>query len=541
MNNIKLFNQQVSHTNKLISILDKYPLAFDFSMMGTGKTYTSSFIGKNYKNVIVVCPVSIKSKWEYMKSYYNINITICISYCSLRSNKNSNTLFINNESKSDIFNVSELYKQYINDIDVTLLIFDEIQNIKNINLQFKACKALINEIVDIGFNIKNKSRCLLLSGSPIDKKEQIINIYKLINVMTNNELCIYIPSLNKTEWKGFKQIIEFIKKIDPNNSASLPIKTSNLSNNSSNELLDLSYNYFIENVKNILVSSMSPIINGITLIKRNGFYNVKDNASKLAIKKAVNNLFNICDYNIKTKTINIKKNISVLSNIQRSLIAIESAKLSTLARITREKLKKDSSIYISSSSSEENWKVVICLNYIDNIKALEIELKEFNPLIIYGNISKDKREEYRLLFQEPNNKHRILISNLACSSAGLDLDDKHGNFPRFCLINPNYSTIDLYQIGHRFHRADTKSNSIIHFVYTKEACELHVLNSLAKKSEIMKEIVIEQSENGIEFPCDFNYYIESDNDNDNDIENDKLNSNEVTSNELTSFDLNEFY
>ena len=75
MNNIKLFNQQVSHTNKLISILDKYPLAFDFSMMGTGKTYTSSFIGKNYKNVIVVCPVSIKSKWEYMKSYYNINIT----------------------------------------------------------------------------------------------------------------------------------------------------------------------------------------------------------------------------------------------------------------------------------------------------------------------------------------------------------------------------------------------------------------------------------------------------------------------------------
>ena len=200
MNNIKLFNQQVSHTNKLISILDKYPLAFDFSMMGTGKTYTSSFIGKNYKNVIVVCPVSIKSKWEYMKSYYNINITICISYCSLRSNKNSNTntLFINNESKSDIFNVSELYKQYINDIDGTLLIFDEIQNIKNINLQFKACKALINEIVDIGFNIKNKSRCLLLSGSPIDKKEQIINIYKLINVMTNNELCIYIPSLNKT-------------------------------------------------------------------------------------------------------------------------------------------------------------------------------------------------------------------------------------------------------------------------------------------------------------------------------------------------------
>jgi hypothetical protein len=55
----------------------------------------------------------------------------------------------------------------------------------------------------------------------------------------------------------------------------------------------------------------------------------------------------------------------------------------------------------------------------------------------------------------------------------------------------------------------------------------------------MKEIVIEQSENGIEFPCDFNYYIE--NDNDIDIENDKLNSNEVTSNELTSFDLNEFY
>jgi hypothetical protein len=489
-------------------------------MMGTGKTYTSSFIGKNYKNVIVVCPVSIKSKWEYMKSYYNINITICISYCSLRSNTNSNTLFINNEYKSDIFNVSDLYKQYINDPDGTLLIFDEIQNIKNINLQFKACKTLINEIVDIGFNIKNKSRCLLLSGSPIDKKEQIINIYKLINVMTNNELCIYIPSLNKTEWKGFKQIIEFIKKLDSNYSSSLPLKTTNSSNNSASELLELSYNYFIGYVKNVLVSSMTPIINGISLIKRNGFYNVEDNESKIAIKKAVDNLFNVCDYNIITKTINIKKNISVISNIQRSLIAIENAKLSTLARITKEKL--------NSSSSEENWKVVICLNYIDNIKSLENELKEFKPLVIYGNVSKDKREEYRLLFQEPNNNYRILISNLACSSAGLDLDDKDGNFPRFCLINPNYSTIDLYQIGHRFHRADTKSNSIIHFVYTKVACEIHVLNSLAKKSEIMKEIVKEQSEHGIEFPCDFNYFIESDNlDTEFKLNNDSFNLNEI--------------
>lgn len=496
MNNIKLFNQQVSHTNKLISILDKYPLAFDFSMMGTGKTYTSSFIGKNYKNVIVICPVSIKSKWEYMKSYYNINITICISYCSLRNNTNSNILFINNESKSDIFNVSDLYKQYINNIDGTLLIFDEIQNIKNINLQFKACKALINEIVDIGFNIKNKSRCLLLSGSPIDKKEQIINIYKLINVMNQNELCIYIPALKKTEWKGFKEIIDFIKKIDETSHKSLPIKSST-DNLISKDLLDLAYTYFIGYVKNNIISSMSPIINGISLIKRNGFYNVKDNESKIAIKKAVDNLFNICDYNIITKTINIKKNISVISNIQRSLIEIEKAKLTTLARITREQL------------FNVNWKVVICLNYIDNIKFLENELKEFKPLIIYGNVPKNKREEYRLLFQEPNNNYRLLISNLACSSAGLDLDDKDGNFPRFCIINPNYSTIDLYQIGHRFHRADTKSNSTIHFIYTKSACELHVLNSLAKKSEIMKEVVKEQYENGIEFPCDFNYFIES--------------------------------
>jgi hypothetical protein len=242
---------------------------------------------------------------------------------------------------------------------------------------------------------------------------------------------------------------------------------------------------------------MSPIINGISLIKRNGFYNVKDNESKIAIKKAVDNLFNICDYNIITKTINIKKNISVISNIQRSLIEIEKAKLTTLARITREQL------------FNVNCKVVICLNYIDNIKFLENELKEFKPLIIYGNVTKNKREEYRLLFQEPNNNYRLLISNLACSSAGLDLDDKDGNFPRFCIINPNYSTIDLYQIGHRFHRADTKSNSTIHFIYTKSACELHVLNSLAKKSEIMKEVVKEQYENGIEFPCDFNYFIES--------------------------------
>jgi hypothetical protein len=193
-NNIVLQQHQVDHVDILMKKMDKYPLVCDFSAMGSGKSFTSSYISLHsplkFKHVIVIGPLSIKSDWEIKKSFYGVPLHSFISYCSLRSVKGKNELshgllsridsyrqmtFDGQKHNIDVveFFSTEKYKKLVE--EGLLLIIDEIQNIKNINSQFKACKQLINEIVglcDYTSPPKNNSRVILLSGTPFGQDSQ---------------------------------------------------------------------------------------------------------------------------------------------------------------------------------------------------------------------------------------------------------------------------------------------------------------------------------------------------------------------------------
>jgi hypothetical protein len=564
---IQLYPYQIDHKNKLDNILKKTPFAFDFSMLGTGKTYTSSYIfsenlDDRFKHLVSIAPVSVKSKWKYMEKEHGINLTKSISYCELRSVKfkqPKHGLLIRRDYMKPVhhqdgtttekecveYKCSKEYLKLVN--EGVLLVIDEIQNIKNMSNQLDACQELMRPIIE-GFykkqvipiqnqiyqlekqiedfkdkscptciakikqvellnerlaeliNNPGNSRIILLSGSPIDKKKQVIHFYRALGIMESDRLSAVNPQTWSIIWKGMAEIEEYFIK-NWGEEEVQKIKTRFIYGKPREyELEEYCYLLFNKIMKKHICCSMNPPPQTTQIYKRNAFYTLGVEHEVELLMKGVELLRKTTRFNQTTNTIDFGHDgMESLQGVIRALTMIETSKISLFVRIAQ-----------SALDENPNQKVVICVNYTDTINDLMELLIHYKPLRMDGSLSANQRGVVIDLFQQPNNEHRLLIGNLSVCSTGIDLDDQHGDYQRLCIVSPNYSTITLYQLSHRFQRANTKSNSTIHFVFCKESAELPILNALAKKSNVMKEVTDEQVEYGIVFPGDYEIWEDPD-------------------------------
>ncbi|GAQ93139.1 hypothetical protein KFL_013200020, partial [Klebsormidium nitens] len=193
------------------------------------------------------------------------------------------------------------------------------------------------------------------------------------------------------------------------------------------------------------------------------------------------------------------RGIESLRAMCAALVKIESAKVQTFARVALKALK-----------SNPQKKLVICVNYNDSLHRLRDLLSCYSPLVLNGTVQKEERKHVIDKFQAPSDEHRVLLGNVAVCSTGIDLDDKFGGWPRLALISPNYHTLNLYQLGHRFQRMDTKSSATVHMVFAQHAHELPILDALSRKGGVMRETTPEQVAAGILFPGSFPSWVEED-------------------------------
>lgn len=518
---IELYEYQKTHVDSLLKIMADSPFIFDFSMLGTGKTYTTSFIYKKFystqfKHIIVISPVSVKSKWILMENEYHMKIDKIISFSELRGVKFKQPKhgLLHRRDYTTQITMDDLITREIEKVDYTctneyetmvkeglLLVIDEIQNIKNISLQLDACQALIKPITENKLN----SRVILLSGSPIDKKEQIVHFFKLLDIMKSDRLSVYNPQTCLCMWRGMQEIenycslnfgtdeVQEIKRIYERS------KMYTYSSRYFNDLDDYCFMLFQNFIVRNRSHSMDPVSLPTSIIKLNAYYYLNNEQDLDLLRKGIRLLSVATHFNEHTGMIHHGHDgIASLQAITRALILIETAKIHLFIRVAREALERN-----------PNQKVVICVNYTETINDLIAGLSQYNPLKLDGSMNTKKRTNTISLFQQNDNKYRLLIANIIVCSSGIDLDDKFGNFPRLCLVNPNYSTITLYQLSHRFQRVDTKSVPIIHFVICRELSEIKILNALAKKSTIMKEITENQARCGVVFPGDYQTWEES--------------------------------
>ena len=538
---ISLYPSQISHFERIKVLHETFPFALDLSMLGSGKTYTATFLALNqkYKHVIVICPVSVAPKWKHMKDEYGLPLDAVLSYQGLRSNKFKQPKhgFLHRRDLSEFvpdefgimiekekveFSPTPLYKDMVK--EGLLLILDEIQHIKNVSVQFHAASEMIREITvskienagfpipqqagnqPIRFRVKQgddfraegtKSRVLLLSGSPMDKKEHALHLFRSLGIMLSDRVAQQNIHTRELEWRGMREIHTFCSLLSENQCPQKPFFES---------FEKYSFTLFQGIFKPSCTSYMLPPRSNFNLDKRNAYYNVDADATEI-LRRGLKGLKFASNFDGVNVNLNNTDLGGAMAAVMRSLQIIETGKISLFARIARQALTQSS-----------NTKVVIAVNFSETIEDLRQLLQDFDPLILRGSTTVRNRGQLLRDFEEASTRKRLIIANLTVASSGIDLDDKHGSFPRHAFVSPNYSTITSYQFGFRFLRADTKSNTRVHFVFAKhegkskddsaDIVEVRVLNALALKSGVMKEVTEEQALDHVVFPGDHPDWIE---------------------------------
>lgn len=501
MINVNLLTHQVSHVERLMEIMKSDRSAMDFSCMGLGKTYTSTEVVVRLKlsNMFIVCPVAMESKWKQITRDHGIRNAVITSFASLRSVSGCqpkhgclNRISVDGDEilkdgtpkKIEVFEVTKKFLKMVE--DGVMLIVDEVHNLKNLSEQFRACKCLTDAIYesDVG-----KSRCLFLSGTPIDKEEQTLKILRLMGLYTSMEmstagLSTYVHKLMEKD-KG--TVVQLVRNT--------PAKIAT-------EMVHLSHLLFKEVVCKHWVSSM-PNTENNNIDCKNGYYKISERDQKF-LEFYINQLHNNSGFMSLTAKPDGEGMVTIeggkLGAIVKALEGIEQSKIPLFERLVRETLLK-----------YPNCKICVGLNYVQRtLLSLAEKMKDLNPRLITGETSKDQRDRIISEFQQPNLKSRLLIANIKCLSTGVDLDDKTGNFPRIVYASPNYNIVDLHQFSRRFLRVDTKGVPVFRFVYGEcSRKEKSILNALARKSFVLKEVLSDHGNDDVKFPGEYDDELET--------------------------------
>lgn len=500
---ITLYPHQLEHVHLLQAYLQKFHFAIDLSPLGTGKTYTAAKIyqegSHKYRHLVTISPLSVKTKWVQVNADYRLQCRSNLTYgeiagkrfCSPKCGflvRNDYTVQMPQENGGirsvDKYNftTTAAFREMVE--EGVLLVLDEFQQIKNDCAQTEACEMLILDILE-NFKRGGNSRVLLLSGSPIDKECQAVRLFKTLGIMRHpkivsghqfagiNEIVYYLHDAFRTRssQKGNLYILQTSMRYIRDGGNGIFYQSAWGAQRYAFEL-------FIHVVKPKATSAMDPLRSddGIVLNKYNGYFHVNEEANLQKMRSAIEGLNELRELQarLRTEAPVAGTGATIIRQMMRLLIVVETSKIDTFVRLARMQL-----------DTNPCKKVVIGVNFLDTIADLSTLLAEYDPLIFDGSKTIKQRTDILANFQAPNTKHRLLIGNTSVLSSGIDLDDKNGGYPRVCYVSPNFKTIDIYQLGHRFKRGlDTRSSTDIYMVYSDNRSERHVIEALAHKGKL---------------------------------------------------------
>ena len=486
---IVLDTHQVPWAIQVQNMLAHYHLYLDTSEVGTGKTFVALHIAKKFNlQLFVACPPTLTEMWTTESRKYGIKLIDVVSYAVLRGNTNkqpnhpylTRTDWKTPEGKDKVkFIVTEYFQRLCN--NGMLVIFDEVQKLKNSSAQFKAC-------LELARTVHQYPACYLgmLSASPIDKELQILNLLRLIGYVKSSRL-FYAPKNGPLELLGMAELIERCAQIDP-------VKTSTHTTEplTKASIPKVAFALYLDVLKPRLSGAMdSPSIEFKNDIG-SGFYNVATEDQerlRAAVQKLARAVSSASEDDMRRKQ---------FGQITPALREIELAKVPLFIRLIREQLERD-----------PTCKVSMGFNYTEPLLQVAAALKEYKPLIINGGIKSADKGKVIAKYND-DSKARLTLNNISCTNAGISLHDKRGDAPRVAFISPSYNMTDIYQYTGRFYRYGTRSDVCTRLVYGKldNARESRIISSLILKSLVTMSVIEADKYRNYLLPSEYCEYVE---------------------------------
>ena len=469
-NELILREWQIDWHKKAHNILLSSHFYIDTSPMRSGKTFIGLKLAKDFDlELMVICPLTTKNYWKNMANKYGIKLfTDPVNYESLVRGTTNEIVKLYLQRKSNkthtFFEATEAYKNALKNRKI-LLILDEGQMIKNDCLQHKACNALIQPIIAGG----GRSRFGILSGTLIDKPEQIINLFRTIGYIRAPKLYVTIKGSKNLNLDGTQQLIDVCKQINfvatTKFLAKTPIPVIETDKKIKDEINDFCFALYVEIIKPKVAGAMSaPTTAEGELFIRNGYFHIlPEKANQL--KNSLEELKFSSGYKSKNKSksksededdnnLNQEIKSKKSGDYIKSLVQIEKSKLLDMARVAKKIL-----------AAQDTNKVIITINYTGsktgNLEELLGYLTEYDPLVLTGKTLANKRD---IIIENFNNDpaKRILIANPKPISVGISLV---GDGQRYMLISPSAKLMEIVQLSARVYGDQLKTDSYVYIFY----------------------------------------------------------------------------
>lgn len=509
-NKMQLYQYQESNFARLQEIFTYSKFAFNLSELGSGKSIIGLKLGESFNKIIVVSyPAVINQNWCELITKYKLQEKIqTVTINSLRGRKSYklNNEYLTREDvplEQPVFKTTSYWRQLC--ADKTLLIVDEFQMTKNKNIGAKALKALIGPILE-----SKNSRVLLMSGTPIDNTDQILNYLKLLNLLKKSRKYAALSllfsasfsspyqstfgrSINEEEGslrekninekymsEGDDEIIDninnqpsFLQRKNEGPFLSTHFAESKMQDGKEKEINCFNFDTkLVEYFKYHFLPKFSDKMPAFAReINGRLTYLTLGEKEKQEAGAEVESLANICKKIETTGKLEAGDSLTIkqhLQNIELTKIPELSSQIINILKTTQKK-------------------IVVALFYIKPINLLCKLLSFYNPQVLIGETKNTERSRIISSFQEPNMNCRLIIANADIISTGINLDDTTGLFPRVCFLSSNYKSMVSHQLFYRFCRITTKSVPEIKIIFCRDLNEDRVLEILNNKTKVLKD------------------------------------------------------